>query len=166
MRDSGEARPNGCIILFGLMFLAVGIIPVLAMLGILPHGNAPSDPAPSWIGWLIGFMFGGGGVLIIIKGIAGGTFQNGGAVPDDAPIFLRAIHDLLTIAIICSLPLLFTWVGFGSGTRHFNVSGGGMMMRTSGSGDMLGRIVFGIAAIVFWCVAFFAVRSIARKWWR
>ena len=166
MSDQGYAKPNIGIILFGLLFLAVGMIPVLAITGVLPHGNAPSDPAPSWIGWAIGLMFGGGGVVIIIKGLAGGYNATSGALPDGAPILLRAIHDLLTIAIMCSLTAVFTWIAFGPGARHFNVSGGGVMMRTSGWGDMLGRVAFGIASIAFWCVTGYGTLSILRRWRR
>jgi hypothetical protein len=170
MSETGSVRPKGAVIAMGLLFLAVGMIPVLAMLGILPHGNAPSDPAPNWIGWAIGLMFGGGGVVIIIKGIAGGYDQTSGALPDTAPIFLRAIHDLLTVAIMCALAAVFTWVAFGPGARHFTVSGGdssgGFATQTSGSGDILGRIAFGIGSIIFWCVTFFGTVSILRRWRR
>jgi len=151
MSDPGNTKPNKTTILLGILCVAIGTIPVLATLGVLPTGQAPSDPSPPWIGWLIGLVFGSGGILVVMKGFLGTTNDASGALPANAPRLLRGIYDLLSIAIVCSLALLFTWIAFGPGPRHFSVSGGGLSMSTSGAGDMMGRVAFGFGSVMSWC---------------
>jgi hypothetical protein len=45
---------NKVTIAVGMLAVLVGTIPLLALVGILPRGNEPTDPAPSWMGFLIG----------------------------------------------------------------------------------------------------------------
>jgi hypothetical protein len=146
-------KPNKAIIAAGIFAMAIGALPLLTALGILPHGHNASDPAPSWMAWLIGLMFGGAGISIVMRGILGGDAN--GYLPLTAPRWLRAAHELIGVFIIFSFAILFSWIAFGPGTRHFSVSSGGASMPTSG--ETMGRVAFGIGAILTWCFAAYAV---------
>ncbi len=89
-----------------------------------------------------------------------------GDLPPNAPRLLHAVYDLLALTIICSLALLFTWVAFGPGPRHFSVSGGGLSMQTSGPGDTIGRVAFGFGSVLFWCAVGFIIVATVRRWRR
>jgi hypothetical protein len=160
-----SGKSNKYYIGMGLLALAVGAIPLLAAVGVLPHAqHAPSDPAPSWMGWLIGLMFAGAGISVIMQGIMGANAR--GELAPGAPRGLRVIQELVGVFIICALAMLFTWIGFGPGARHFSVSAGGLSTMTSGSGDTMGRVAFGCGAILIWCVAAYAVVTTLRRWGR
>jgi hypothetical protein len=159
-------RPNKTYIVAGLFAMAIGALPLLTAMGILPQAqHAPSDPAPSWMGWLIGLIFASAGVSVIVRGFVGGSADTG-ELPASAPRSLRVVNELIGVFIICALAMLFTWIGFGAGTRHFAVSSGGMSTMTSGSGDSMGRVAFGFGAILFWCLAAYAVVTTLRRWRR
>jgi hypothetical protein len=160
MADSTGIRPNWTIIAFGVFAMVVGALPLLTVLGILPHAQHASDPAPSWMGWLIGLMFGGAGISIIMQGVMGADAR--GALPESAPRSLRMAQELLGVFIVCALASLFTWIAFGPGVRHFSVSAGGFSTPTSG--DMMGRIAFGFGAMLVWCFAAYAVTTTLRRW--
>jgi hypothetical protein len=166
MSDSGNTKPNKTSIILGILCIAIGTIPLLATLGILPTGRPPSDPAPPWIGWLIGLAFGSAGILAVIRGLLGNVNDASGALPANAPRPLRGAYDLLSVVIVCSLAMLFTWVAFGPGPRHFSVSGGGVSMPTSVAGDTLGRVAFGFGSVLFWCAVGAIVVATVRRWRR
>jgi hypothetical protein len=163
MQDSGNTNPRTAMVM-GLLSMAVGMIPLLAMMGVLPHGQAPSDPAPSWMGWLIGLMFVAAGILLIIRSFTGADAD--GALPATGNRLLRGFYELLSLGIVCSLGALFTWVAFGPGPRHFSVSAGGFAMSTSGGGDMVGRIAFGFGSVLTWCALGAFLLAAVRRWRR
>jgi hypothetical protein len=139
-------------------------MPFLTTMGILPTKGPPSDP--SWVGWLIGLIFGGAGILVVMKGFTGNTNDASGELPANSPRSLRAFYALVSVAIVCSLALLFTWIAFGPGPRHFSISTGGLSIPTSGAGDTLGRAAFGAGSVLFWCFAIGIVVVTARRWRR
>jgi membrane glycosyltransferase len=164
MAEMSSAPSNKTTIAMGVLSMAVGVIPLFAMSGILPRGSAPADPAPSWMGWLIGAMFVAAGFIVILRGVLGASDESG-ALPANAPRPLRLANDILAVGIVCALALLFSWVAFGPGPRHFSVGVAGLWMGTSGAGDAIGRVAFGFCAILIWCViGAFAV--ITLRGWR
>jgi len=164
-RVSDMANSNKIIIAVGILTVALGLIPVLAAMGILPRGNAPADPVPSWMIWLIGAMFVSAGSIAIMRGAFNSAYDASGEMPANAPLFLRAAHDLLAVGIVCSLALVFSWVAFGPGTRHFSVTAAaGAFAVTSRSGDTMGRVAFGFGSILMWCIAAAIVAATLRKW--
>jgi hypothetical protein len=79
---------------------------------------------------------------------------------------LRAVYDVIGGAIVVSLAAVFSWVAFGPGKRAFSISAGpvGLFTGASGSGEMIGRIAFGVASVVFWFMAARVVLYTARRW--
>jgi hypothetical protein len=166
MLELGSTKANTTTILVGILTSAIGAIPPLSALGILPRGHDVPDAAPPWIGWMIGLMFVGAGIVVVMKGIAGNADDASGSLPVGTPRLLRAAYDLLAATIVRALAVLFTWVAFGPGVRHFSVSFGGLSMPTSGAGDSLGRVAFGVGAVLIWCFAIAVVVAMVRRWWR
>jgi hypothetical protein len=149
-----------------ILAMFVGAIPLLATAGILPRGNAPAaDPAPAWMGWLIGLMFVSAGFIAIMRGVVGAN-DNDGNLPASAPRAMRLANDTIGIGIACGLAMLFSWVAFGPGPRHFSISigFGGLWMRGLGGGDMMGRVAFGFGAILAWCITTAMAVMTLRKW--
>ena len=164
MPDSDNTNPKTAFAM-GLLAIATGAIPLLAMMDVLPHASqAPSDPAPSWMGWMIGLMFVAAGILVIIKGVTGTGAD--GVLPATKNLLLRGIYDLLSLGIVCGLASLFTWVAFGPGPRHFSVSAGGFAASTSGGGDIMGRIAFGFGSLLTWGVLGAFLITAVRRWRR
>lgn len=150
-------------IALGALSALVGLIPLLAATGILPPPqHAPSDPAPSWMGWVIGLMFLGAGLLVIARGIWGGAAECDGSLAPDAPRALRAMNDLFGTGIAAGLASLFTWVAFGPGPRHFSMGIDGLFF--PGSNATPGRIAFGAGAMLGWLIVALMVRAMLRRW--
>jgi hypothetical protein len=153
-------------IAMGLVGVAVGAIPLLALLGILPtRPPAPGD-APNWIGGAIGLAFFLGGVAVIVRSFVGAD-DSSGDLPATAPRALRGVYDLIGTAIPVLLSVLFSWVAFGPGERHFGVSGGSgstaMAMGVSGGHAIIGRIAFGFGAVLGWIIAGWTILVMARR---
>lgn len=61
--------------------------------------------------------------------------------------------------LVTALALIPTWVAFGSGTRRFGGSGNAIALLFGWDPAMLGRIVFGVGAVLMWLYALFAWRG-------
>jgi amino acid transporter len=164
VREMTGSAPNKTTVAIGVLALLVGCVPLLAVLGILPHGQEPADPAPAWMGWVIGAVFVGAGFLVIMRGVWGGADETSGDLPAGAPRALRMVNDAIGVATVCGLAALFSWVAFGPGPRHFSVDLDGLWMRGFGGSDTIGRIAFGFGAILFWCVTGAFALVIVRRW--
>jgi hypothetical protein len=161
---SKPGGPNKTLIAGGIFAALSGLPALLTALGIIPHAQDPSDPAPAWVIFLMGFVFQCGGVAVVLKGALGDAGDASGALPASAPVLARAAYDLLVITIVCSLAALFTWIAFGPGARHFSVSGDGMSMPASGSGDWMGRAAFGFGAVLTWIIVGAVAVTMMRRW--
>jgi hypothetical protein len=104
-------------------------VPGLAMLGSAIYGVAHNAPfkADDWIGVLIAVMF-------VLAGIYVGV-----------PPQYRRLRNVLSALVVTCFALTFDGVAFGPGERHFTGSIGGIGFIP---GEMMGRIVFGIFAVV------------------
>lgn len=165
LQSMGTTTANKTTIAMGVLSMAVGVIPMLAMAGILPRGDAPADPTLAWMGWLIGAVFMGAGLIVIMRGVLNASDRSDD-LPAGAPPLARLANDALGIAIVCGMAAMFSWVAFGPGPRHFSIGIAGLFTNTSGSGDTIGRVAFGFGALLFWFMtAAFAVMTV-RKWRR
>lgn len=156
--------PNKVTIVLGLITAALGTMPFLAWWGVLPTRPPQPGDAPAWIAFAIGLAFFLAGIMLIVRSFAGAN-DTDSELPDTASRPLRAFYDLLRLPIPVLLALLFTWVAFGPGARHFSMSigfgGAGAVM---GGNETLGRIMFGFGALLGWAIVFFMMRTLARRW--
>ena len=159
-----DTAPSKSIVVVGILTVCIGLIPLLVMTGFLPRGTSTGDPAPDWLGCLFGAVFVGAGLMVIMRGTFGSADETSGALPANAPRWLRGANDLLAVAIVCGMAVMFSWVAFGPGPRHFSIGFDGLWASANGAGDTAGRVAFGFFSILLWCVtAFFAVLT-ARRW--
>jgi hypothetical protein len=146
----------------GLVGLAVGMLPFLALMGVLPTTPRSPNDAPDWLGILFGLAFTFAGIIAITRSFSA-CDASGNLLPT-APRVAQAVNDGLGVLIVVSLAVMFSWVAFGPGERHFTVSGGGFAGQTSGGGDVVGRVMFGLGAVLGWVMVAMMVRYIARRW--
>jgi hypothetical protein len=108
----------------GVVVLAVGI--ALAALGIFRAAD-PAEP----LAWLVipaGLVFVFGGALVLL--------------PAKLQLPLAAL-------MVTSLAVMFDWVAFGPGERHFTSSlGAGSSRVTWSGGELAGRAFFGVFAVL------------------
>ena len=62
--------------------------------------------------------------------------------------------------MFASLAAIGTWIAFGAGARSFNVDA--LFFETSGGGEVIGRIIFGIGAVITWL----SLIGVAVSGWR
>jgi hypothetical protein len=124
---------------FGLYFIMVagGVLP--------PPGRANGPP---WLVFGCGLAFLGGGLAIAIPVMVTGQTSANGELPTGAPHWLRIVQYVLGLTVFASLAAIGTWIAFGAGARSFNVDA--LFFETSGGGEMVGRIIFGIGAAITW----------------
>jgi hypothetical protein len=144
-------------IAMGVLGMAIGMLPLLAAVGILPSRAPRPGDSPEWVGAAIGLLFFLGGLSAMIQGLAG-TRDANGDLPATAPRALRVFYLLIGFVIVILLPALFSWVAFGPGTRSFSVSDGrpgaaAIPLGMSQGSQIMGRVAFGAGAIVMWLIA-------------
>jgi hypothetical protein len=104
-----------------------------------------------------GLAFRLAGVALAVRACTG--VRGGGGAPD-APRWLHATQYLLVMAIIACFAAIGSFIAFAPGPRSFGISLPFMEMR---GGAVIGRIAFGIGAVILWlCLIGFAVSG-ARK---
>jgi hypothetical protein len=130
-------------IFLGLIGVATGLLAIVLSLGLL--GSAPSSKPPenSWLGVAFGIAFLFAGISAIIQAVAARGYPTSAELPASSPTWLRLVHTLLGLGIITSMGTMFTWIAIGPGKREFTGSGAIF-------GETVGRIAFGIGAVLFW----------------
>jgi hypothetical protein len=138
-------------IVLGLLCAAVGVVIILAGVGVLPLAPAPDVQRSPWVVVCAGLMFVFvGAALIVGFAVAGGSGPDGD-LPAGTPFGVRLLQYLLGLGIVGSLTAIFTWIAFGPGERHFSSTVVlPFMTRGVASGETSGRVVFGIAAVLIW----------------
>ena len=147
-------------ILVALLFIVVGLVatPLTAKL-VAPGWHPAADAPPLLVQYSFGLIFVLAGFAIII-GYGVGRSDANGTLPADAPLWLYVTQQLLVLGIVGTMGALFSWVSIGSGPREFTMS---TPLGTSPVGNsVIGRIAFGIGAILFW-IFFVAVAVIAAR---
>jgi hypothetical protein len=151
----------------GILAMAVGTIPLLAVLGILPtRPPAPGD-APAWIGAAIGLAFFLAGIVVIVR-VFTGADDSSGELPAAAPRAMSVVTSFMGAMIAVLLAVILSWVAFGPGERSFSVSGGSggaaVSMGVTHGGQIMGRIAFGFGALLAWILVGGTLVYKARRW--
>jgi hypothetical protein len=132
--------PSAATVAFiGLVAGGAGLYFMLVGLGVAP---APSKQhAPSWLVFAAGLVFFLGAVGLILPHVAG-VKTNGSELPHSAPRWLQVAQYLLMLSIFACFGAIGSWIAFGPGPRVFS--------GTVPVGAVVGRIVFGIGAVIVW----------------
>ena len=153
-------------IVFGVITAALGTLPLLAVLNIIPSRAPHAGDGPAWIGAAIGLAFFLAGIVSIVNGLAGAG-DSSGELSATAPRPLRAIYKAMGAVITVLLAVLLTWVAFGPGERSFSVSGGNaMLVGVSGGSEIIGRVAFGFVAVLAWLLVGGTMVFKARRWFQ
>ncbi len=145
------------LLLIGLLAIAMGALAMLAVSGLLP---AKSADAPLWIGVAGGMVFVFAGGALVLRWFAGGSADDA-ELPQDSPRWLHASYYLIGLACIGMLAAIGSWIAFGPGERAFT-----MTIPSLGEGPSnpwVGRIAFGVGALVSWLFFVLAARSYWRR---
>jgi hypothetical protein len=157
--DSKSQLSPRMAILVALLFIVIGLAatPLTAKL-LLPGWHPTTDAPPLLVQYSFGVIFVLAGLAIII-GYGVGRVDANGNLPADAPLWLYVTQQLLVLGIVGAMGALFSWVSIGSGPREFTMS---TPLGTSPGNTVIGRIAFGIGAILFW-IFFVAVAVMAAR---
>ena len=112
---------------------------------------------PLWLGLAVGIVFALAGLSALLQVAAGANAQ--GELPETSPRWMRAAQYLLVAALLMGLAMIGSWIAFGAGERHFS----GTLPVSGAANASIGRVMFGIGALIAWAAAIaFAVTG-ARK---
>jgi hypothetical protein len=143
---SNQLSRRGAFI-FGLLFIACGMMPILMSTGILRSTATPGTPL--WVGFCAGLLFVFGGVAIVVDyGVADGVGPDGDFKPG-TPFMIRVANYVLGL-LIMGLPIaVFGWVAFGPGPRAFSSSLAlPFISKRWVSSELSGRLAFGAGTLV------------------
>ena len=155
----GDQKPvsRRTALLLGLVCIAAGGAPVLAAIGVIPAEDQMN--APAWVVALAGMVFVLGGAALMIQGL-GGASATTGELPPGAPRWMRAAQYMAALFIFGAFAMIASWIAIGPGERAFSMSVGGAGMP---AGVVIGRIAFGIGAVICWLAFAGALTSVTRK---
>jgi hypothetical protein len=131
--EIARQKPTAAVaILMGLLTFTCGAVVLAAATGMLATQPGTLE-APRWV-----------------IGCAGIVFMAGALVPLNAAFgFPNWLNQLAGLSIAAGLALVFNWVAFFPGERHFSstLSLPGVQL-SSGGGQIEGRIMFGLGALL------------------
>jgi hypothetical protein len=141
-------------LIFGSIFIFVGALIFLTAVDVI---DAPDENfnAPRWIVAVIGLAFAVAGAMVIVKSLESGY--------GDHPLF-KSISTLMVLAFLVFFAAPFNWVAFGPGERSFSrsTSFGPLTVSQNANGDLGGRMVFGIAAILMDIFVIYVIYRLLR----
>ena len=158
-----QGRIRDDLILFAIAAIAcAGLLPLARFLSAREAGAAPVPYDPQRGGLLLGSLFALPGLAMMASALYG-LAQNAPFTADVlmgmtialmfvfAGIYIASPpryakwRSLLGALVVTCLALTFDWVAFGPGERHFTGSIGGVGFIP---GEMMGRVMFGIFAVI------------------
>jgi len=150
-------------LLFGLLFMAIGMPFVLMWAGAITPDPAKLH-APLWVVGCAGLAFVFAGITFALNAAAP-TQRSDGGLPDSAPLSFRILQDVTALGIVGAFALIGTWVAVAPGERSFRSSGTVMGVTQSGAGhSTIGRIVFGLGAAICWLFVLWLAQRLWRKY--
>ena len=141
----------------GLAFAIAGLYFMLGTGGVLP---LPEAGGPAFVIFCAGAAFLFAGLTCMVRAKAGMDDRQTD-VPDDAALWLKLAYRVLGIGAMGALATIGTWIAIGSGPRSFAISGSFGEMQTSG--QTLGRVVFGLGAVIVWIYVIALTVGTVRK---
>jgi len=128
------------LLFFGSLFIVIGALIFLMAVDVFPIPDEDIN-APRWVLATVGVSFALAGVMVALNGLKS-RFS-------DHPIYKWAYNILLLMFMVIFVAP-FHWVAFGPGMRTFNssTSVGSISISQGGSGDISGRLAFGLGAIL------------------
>lgn len=104
----------------GAIAAAAGLYFMLVGLGVLPVPGGPRNlHAPLWVALVAGLVFFLGGVAVLLQVL--GRANEQGALPADAPHWMRIVQYLIGVTIFASFALIGGWVAWFGEARYFAV---------------------------------------------
>jgi len=154
-----QASPHD-VIGVGVAFSAAGLYLMLGAAGYvpMPEGNSPNSPA--FIGFCAGAAFLFAGLTCIVRARAG-MLNMETEIPDSAPRWMQVSYRVLAIGAAGALPTIGTYVAISPGPRAFSSSTSLIEMQTTG--EVLGRTVFGLGAVIVWIIVIALTVGTVRK---
>ena len=159
MSETQSATPRQAR-LMGALAAAIGLYLSLVGFGVLPiPGGSPRNlHAPSRILLLVGLLFCLAGTAVFLQVI--GRANAGGALPTDAPFWIRVAQYLLGVTMYLSFAVLGSWVALTGQSQHFS---GRFLIFDPATTALIARSAFGIGAIITWLATIAFAVSGARK---
>jgi hypothetical protein len=145
----------------GLALAAAGLYFMLGAGGVLP---LPEANGPAFVVFCAGaaFLFAGLTCMVSAKaGMGAGMAGHRTAVPDGAAPWIKLAYRVFGIGVAGALAIVGTWIAIGSGPRAFTISDAFGEMQTSG--QTLGRVVFGLGAVIVWIYVIVLTVGTVRK---
>ena len=134
----------------GLVSVGLGLVPLLAAVGVLPAASPTGTPV--WLGGLLVFVVAGGSIL------ARALMPITGREAGKPSAWARVGQAVAVLFILAALGAIGSWIAFGPGERGFSMSIGG---QHADGAEWLGRLMFGLGSLITW--ASFAAILIGRR---
>ena len=151
-----QASPHD-VIGVGIAFSAAGLYVMLGAAGYVPM---PESNSPAFISFCAGAAFLFAGLTCMVRARAG-MLNMESEVPDSAPRWTQISYRVLAIGAAGALATIGTYVAIGSGPRAFSLSAPFVEMQTTG--EVLGRTVFGLGAVIVWIIVIALTVGTVRK---
>ncbi len=146
---------------FGIALAATGIYFILVGFGALPMpGGEDALHGPPAIIVCAGAAFLFAGFALGIRARAGAK-ERDSELPAATPPWTHVAYRVTGIAVAGSLAAIGTWIAIGGGPRAFVVSGPMLEMRTTG--ELIGRTMFGLGAVIVWIYVIALTIGTVRK---
>jgi hypothetical protein len=155
MRAQSPSSPAD-VIGVGIAFALGGVYFILIALDLLPLPGETNSPPVIVACAGAAFLF--AGLTCFVRAKASMTDQQS-HVSAGAPPWIMLSYRTLSIGAAGALAIIGTWIAIGSGPRSF-VTPLGEMTTT---GELIGRMVFGLGAVIVWIVVIALALGTVRK---
>jgi hypothetical protein len=164
---SSQLSPRGSMWM-GAFFIGCGLLPILMATGVITPTPTNAPLPPRWVPICGGLTFIAAGLAVIVDFGLGRTGPDGQLAPE-TPLPIQAASKFFTLAVVGLMAAIAGWIAFGSGPRAFTSTFSmPFYARRQQSGEMSGRIAFGVSTtllvVVFLAAGADSVRQLWRQW--